>query len=407
MRHEIVQRVLTGLAAAWLVAACASNPPTSSPASTSPTAPVASAKPSPSWVAARVAQPAAIEAAPTNAPAFCSPCHPVVGTYIDSMISFRGGFLAFGHDQPPSHAAAWTSSDATSWLRMATLPAPEGSSIAAAIVGSDGSILAVGESGKSAAVWRSSDGTAWTLTSLPAPAAGTTDWLTAVAPSGTGFVAGGYTESAIAEKTAAFWRSPDGTTWVRAAAPTPAGQSEVTGMTAIGSTTLFAVGIAGDEESGTAAVWHSTDAGSSWQALTSPVFAAGRMLSVVAAGSGAVAVGERKDQTGAAAWYSPDGQTWNWSSGPGLDNGGLEMVMMSVAADASGFVAAGWRSDAGNGSAVVWRSTDGRTWVHVPQDVSFSGAGLAAALGAPRVLVAGTMGWPDTHSAQVWIAPPG
>jgi hypothetical protein len=82
-------------------------------------------------------------------------------------------------------------------------------------------------------------------------------------------------------------------------------------------------------------------------------------------------------------------------------------VMMSVAADASGFVAAGWRSDAGNGSAVVWSSTDGRTWVHVPQDVSFSGAGLAAALGAPRVLVAGTMGWPDTHSAQVWIAPPG
>jgi predicted small secreted protein len=64
-------------------------------------------------------------------------------------------------------------------------------------------------------------------------------------------------------------------------------------------------------------------------------------------------------------------------------------------------------TDAGNGSAVVWRSTDGRVWIHVPQDVSFSGAGLAAVLGSPRLLVGGTMGWPDTHSAQVWIGPPG
>ena len=407
MRHKFARCVLTGLAAAGLAAACGSITPTSSKPWASSTPPVASARPSPSWVAARVEQPAAIEAAPTNAPAFCSPCHPVIGTYINSMISFRGGFLAFGHDQPPSHAAAWTSSDAINWQRVTGLPAPEGSGIADAIVGSDGSVLAVGESGKSAAIWRSGDGAAWTLGILPAPTAGTTDWLTAVAPSGTGFVAGGYTESATAQKMAAFWQSSDGTTWVRTAAPAPAGQSEVTGMAAVGSATLLAVGIAGDEESGTAAVWQSTDAGSSWQALTSPAFAAGRMLSVVAAGNGAVAVGERKDQTGAAAWYSADGRTWISSSGPGLDNGGLEMVMMSVAADASGFVAAGWRSDAGNGSAVVWRSTDGRTWVHVPQDVSFSGAGLAAALGAPRVLVAGTMGWPDTHSAQVWIAPPG
>jgi hypothetical protein len=90
-----------------------------------------------------------------------------------------------------------------------------------------------------------------------------------------------------------------------------------------------------------------------------------------------------------------------------LDNGGLQLVMTAVASDGSGFVAAGWRTDAANGSAVVWRSTDGKVWIHVPQDVSFSGAGLAAVLGSPRLLVGGTMGWPDTHSAQVWIAPPG
>jgi hypothetical protein len=39
------------------------------------------------------------------------------------------------------------------------------------------------------------------------------------------------------------------------------------------------------------------------------------MLAVAVAGSGAAAVGERQDQTGAAAWYSPDGSTWVASSG--------------------------------------------------------------------------------------------
>jgi hypothetical protein len=65
------------------------------------------------------------------------------------------------------------------------------------------------------------------------------------------------------------------------------------------------------------------------------------MLAVAVAGSGAAAVGERQDQTGAAAWYSPDGSTWVASSGAALDNGGLEMVMTAVAADGSGFFAAG------------------------------------------------------------------
>ena len=134
------------------------------------------------------------------------------------------------------------------------------------------------------------------------------------------------------------------------------------------------------------------------------------MLAVAAgAGSpvgagGLAAVGELADQTGAAAWYSTDGSTWALSSGPGLDNGGLQMVMTAVGSSASGFVAAGWRSDAGNGSAVAWSSTDGRSWTHLPQRPTFSGAGLAAVLAGPRFMVAGTMGWPDTHAAQVWLA---
>ncbi len=397
------------LATSLAAAACSPGPspvalPSVLSATSAPSAPAASTPNPDDWTAARVEQPASIEAAPTNAPVFCSPCHPVVGTYIDVLLAVRGGFLALGHDQPPSHAAAWTSADGATWQRLGTLPAPQDSIISAAtLANASGAVLAVGESGGDAAVWNG-DGGGWTLSALPAPPPGSTEWLTAVASDASGYVAGGYFESASAVKTASFWRSADGVSWVRAAAQVPAGASEVTGIatTAAG---LVAVGIAGDERRGTAAVWRSTDGGLTWQAVSSPALAAGRMLSVVADGSGAVAVGERTDQTGAAAWYSPDGSAWAADSGPGLDNGGLQMVMSGVSAYGSGFVAAGWRSDAGNGSAVVWRSTDGRTWVHLPQQATFSGAGLSCVLGSRPLLVGGTMGWPDTHAAEVWQAP--
>jgi hypothetical protein len=401
MRHSKLLRGTAVLAATALLAACASGPTPSGQSSSRSMAAASSPQPSPAWVAARVEQPAAIEAAPTDAPVFCSPCHPIIGTYIDSLVTFHGGFLAFGHDQPPSHAALWSSNDAGLWRRVAGLPAPEGSSISAAVA-NGGTVLAVGTSGGAAAAWRSTDGAAWTLIPLPEPEAGSTERLTAVAESGGGYVAGGYVQSATAVRAASLWRSMDGAAWRRAAVELPGGPSEITGIAAVGPADLVAVGIAGDERSGTAAVWRSTDGGASWSSVTSPAFSAGRMLGVVAGGPGIVAVGELAAQTGAAAWFSADGSDWQASSGPGLDYYGLEMVMTAVSRDGSGFVAAGWRSDAGNGSAVVWRSSDGRTWVRLAQEPSFSGAGLSCVLGSPRLLVGGTMGWPDTHAAQVW-----
>jgi hypothetical protein len=333
-----------------------------------------------------------------------------VGTYIDSLVAVRGGYIALGFDQPPSHAAVWSSTDAMSWRRQNDLPAPAGSIISAAVVGQDGSVLAVGGSGPTAAAWRSTDGVTWTLNQLPTPRTdtgagpGAAERLSAVAAIPGGYVAGGYVESATATRTASLWRSPDGVTWTRAIVPIPGGSSEVTGIAALGSSDLVAVGIAGDERRGTAAVWQSKDAGATWSAIASPSFGAGRMLAVAAGGGGVAAVGELQQQNGAAAWFSVDGSTWAVSSGPGLDNGGLQMVMMAVGRSASGFAAAGWRSDAGNGSAVAWSSSDGRQWIHLPQKPTFSGAGLAAVLAAPRLMVAGTMGWPDTHAAEVWLA---
>ena len=175
---------------------------------------------------------------------------------------------------------------------------------------------------------------------------------------------------------------------------------------------MVAVGISGDERRGTAAVWRSTDEGVSWQAVSDPALASGRMLAVAFGAGVFAAVGENVDQTAAAAWSSADGSRWSSATEQdSLANAGLQMVMMAVAVDGrGGFAADGWRSDAGNGSAVVWRSADGKTWTRYPQDASFSGAGTAAILAppaTPRLLTAGTMGWPDTHAAQVWIGPNG
>ena len=403
MWHSKLLRGTAGLAAAALVAACASGPTPGGQTSSRTIAAASSPVPSQAWVAARVEQPAAIEAAPTDAPVFCSPCHPVVGTYIDSLVAFNGGFLAFGHDQPPSHAALWSSRDALLWRREAGLPAPEGSSISAAVA-NGGTVLAVGTSGQAGAAWRSTDGAAWTLIQLPGPETGSTERLAAVAGWGGGYVAGGYVQSATSVRSATLWQSADGAAWTRATVELPSGSSEITGIAVMGPADLVAVGIAGDERSGTAAVWRSSDGAASWSLVTSPALSAGRMLGVAAGGPGIVAVGELVAQTGAAAWFSADGSDWQASSGPGLQNYGLQMVMTAVNRDGSGLVAAGWRSDAGNGSAVVLRSSDGRTWVRLGQEPSFSGAGLSCVLGSPRLLVGGTMGWPDTHAAQVWTS---
>jgi hypothetical protein len=405
MRRPGLLRLPAVLAAAALAAACAAGTTPGRPPTSSPTA-ASSPGPSPAWIPARVEQPAEIEAAPTDAPVFCSPCHPAIGTYIDSLVAFRGGYLAFGHDQPPPPAALWPSADAATWRRAAGLPAPEGSSISAAVT-TGGVVLAAGTSGGAAAVWRSTDGAAWTLTTLPPPEDGATERLTAVVASGGGFVAGGNVQSATAVRAASFWRSTDGVAWTRATTRLPDGPSEVTGIAASGPADLVAVGIAGDERRGTAAVWRSSDGGATWSSVLSPVLASGRMLAVLSGGPGIVAVGELAAQTGAAAWFSADGSDWQASSGPGLDNYGLQMVMTAVGRAGSGFVAAGWRTDAGNGSAVVWRSSDGRSWARAAQEPSFSGAGLSCVLGSPRLIVGGTMGWPDTHAAQVWTSTAG
>ena len=162
MRKAWFPSVVAGIAVAAVATACSPGATPVAPRSLQPLVSAADTPDAgPSWIAARVEQPATIEADPTDAPVFCSPCHPLVGTYINSLVAVRGGYVAVGYDQPPSHAAAWSSADAMTWKRETDLPAPDGSGISAAVSGPDGSVLAVGWRGGTAATWRTTDGAAW------------------------------------------------------------------------------------------------------------------------------------------------------------------------------------------------------------------------------------------------------
>lgn len=403
------------VAAVLAAAACGSTAPTDTPLSPSPassaTSAVAGHTSSPGggpWLIGRVEEPTELEAQPSNAPVFCSPCHPVTAAYMDALaLPPGGGYVALGHDRPPNRAAAWATTDGMQWSRLVQFPAPDDSQILGATSSAD-SLVAVGGSGAAAAVWHSADGLHWTITTLDAPPHGNRELLTAVAraaPNG-GYVAGGYEENGRAEVTATLWRSADGSTWSRSAADPSFAGSQVTGVAA-GPNAAVAVGYGGGNREGHAVAWRSTDGGATWQASGSSGLGDGRMLALAFDGSRFVAVGESKAADRGMVWTSTDGLDWTTvTDQPALDHYGDEVYMAAVAASPNGgFVADGWQSDAANGSVIAWRSRDGTTWSRLPSDPSFSGGGASAILAGPKLVIAGTKGWPDTHAAMAWLAP--
>jgi hypothetical protein len=129
------------------------------------------------------------------------------------------------------------------------------------------------------------------------------------------------------------------------------------------------------------------------------------MRAVAAGTRGFVAVGLNGDDSGARAWTSPDGRVWTAvPDAPSLRYYTSPLRMQSIAATPDGFVVGGWRSDAGNGSAVAWTSPDGVTWTQLPWQPSFSGgemSGVAASGGS--ILAVGRTGYPDNNQATIWL----
>lgn len=321
------------------------------------------------------------------------------------------GLIAVGFLDRDIQADAWHSADGSTWTRVPDFPAQPGS-LAVAVASTPTTVVAVGSAGPRAAAWTSADGIRWQAAEAsPALTADVQIRMTSVVSWKGGFVAGGYVGSIAGPIRAAFWTSADGRTWERDAdAPAFVG-ARVSGLAAMAGGGLVAVGAAGDAKTATgAAAWASED-GRTWQRVADgPALAAGVMNAIAAGPAALVAVGSDLDALAAMAWTSPDGKAWmRVPSAPSLDNFGLKIEMRDVAFAAGMYVAVGHLLFGQQFStAVIWTSPDGSTWTRANEPASFGqGKIYGVSGGGPGIVAVGTFGAPDFFVPRVWVSPPG
>jgi hypothetical protein len=248
------------------------------------------------------------------------------------------------------------------------------------IVSWDGGLIAAGliqtGSNQAAAFWRSSDGTSWTRVTTSGTSFADSQ-ISGLLTAPTGLVAWGWAGQPVCTgqgegttcdpRPVMIWTSPDGVAWTQVP-----DVSMFNGAT-IGKVTLGAQGFVavGDTGFTSPAIWASTD-GTTWQRETLPsatftdahfstvrATATGYVLGGSTGGNPPASGGVQAPSTGvAAAWWSPDGQTWTKATVE--RSGGLGTSLGSIYVGASGMVAVG--SASGGNGATAWTSTDGRTW---------------------------------------------
>ena len=230
--------------------------------------------------------------------------------------------------------------------------------------------------------------------------------MTALAPFGDGFIAGGYRDDPLHNRaSAAAWRSTDGLTWHADEANGVFAGGRIWGV-ATSRDVVVAVGTRGDPNYGPAAAWRWTPS-TGWQPARIEPDAGGAMQAVTATPTGFVAVGLDEHDQGARAWTSPDGLTWTAAPDqPAFHYGQQPVRMQAVAAGPGGLIAGGWRSDAGKGSSVTWTSVDGVTWQGPAWQNSFSGGQIrGVAVSGNTVVAVGRTGYPDLNQASIWVRP--
>jgi hypothetical protein len=254
-------------------------------------------------------------------------------------------------------AQFFVSSDGGQTWSLGTEQAPGGGQPApdhpaTLIAGSPGRWVAVGPN----SVWTSTTGTSWTLRSsrgiTPAQAG---DQVTVLRRTATGFLAAGRTASGGP----VLWTSATGASWRRLGpdqlgltAPGGGTVGPITAAAASGPTTLIAT---------TAAVWRSTDGGTTWSPVTVPASngAGGSIAGLAVAGSTFVAVrpGQAQGRADGVAFTSSDGQTWKFGAtitGPGR----AAVTVTNVSGGSAGAVVAA----ASHGAVLAFTSANGVSW---------------------------------------------
>lgn len=207
---------------------------------------------------------------------------------------------------------------------------------------------------------------------------------------------------------------PSGTPVVPGGPGTPghpghfAGQAIIDDV-AMGDGRLVAVGYVGLRGIWTAIGWTSTDA-DQWRLTTIDTTPASLAVAIAAVpGTGSFVAGGRVDRA-PAIWTSGDGTTWQRRTVPTLSNGVEWERITTVLPTADGFIAGGSVGpELGDRRARFWTSTDGTTWVPIPDDPAFAGAEVADILAVgDRFVAIGKLGTGQHWTGSLaWVSDDG
>src|SRR5262245_52335243 len=299
------------------------------------------------------------------------------------VVSTADGLVAVGHVQDPGaddDAAVWLSPDTDRWR-------PSGSEVLGGT--GDQRLMAVTEfrdrlvtggwNGDGAGIWYSGDGgSSWTASASPALHRGDQQQIRDLVMLGDRLVAVGGI-GVRGDQDAAVWISADGVNWtlVEDEDLVASGDQQIWSVHKVGGR-LMGVGYTFDP-AGTydGALWTSED-GREWSRVDPAMFSDEGHQLMKAAGGGSeglpfVIVGCEDDlyrcdvndqDSDAAVWTSPDGETWTKVDlrGGGLVGDGLQ-TMYDLSRHGGTLVAAGTATGPnGDRDAAVWTSTDGRSW---------------------------------------------
>ncbi len=316
-------------------------------------------------------------------------------------------------------AAAWTTTDGTTWV-VSPIDATPGSFAVgvAAIPGGFGGggapgarFIAVGRLATNAVAWTSIDGSTWNPEVLPSaagvpnPPGSDAERATSVLVTEAGIVVGGSKGPELGSRVARIWRSTDAAAWTAAPDSGAFADAEVTALAA-GSHGVVAVGHSGSGETPTGSVAWTWNGDRTWARSDDPALARVLVQSVTSLPDGTlVAVGSGGDQQPAVALRSPDGRTWTAAPDQAaLDYHGLPILMSDVVAVPAGVVAVGEYSSLQRPTAMSWISPDGVTWTRSDAAPELEQGVMAAVTRMGNRLVAvGDYGLPDDFVPTIWL----
>ncbi|HAX81064.1 MAG TPA: hypothetical protein DCY40_00655 [Actinobacteria bacterium] len=135
------------------------------------------------------------------------------------------------------------------------------------------------------------------------------------------------------------------------------------------------------------------------------------MSTVVAGGPGLLAFGSGGGDSDLVVWASADGIAWTMLGMGAVDSEGPVWLHDAVVGG-PGLVAVGAKPATEDFDVIVWTSTDGDSWVEVPDETGArSGSGdqaaFSLAVGGPGLVAVGYEEYEDEMDGAVWTSPDG